>query len=387
MLLTALATAAVWISIAALVYPYLGYPLSLWLLRKRIKERPLPDPPAEWPSVALIVSAYNEAAGIADKIANFRALDYPPERLTLRLGDDCSADATVEIARREAQDDPRIHIRPFHERTGKAGVVNRLVEDCDAELLLMSDATSQHDPAMLKRLVRRLQDPAIGVAGARLIYRRADGSEDTGEGLYWRLESFLRREESRLGQAIQPSGAGYCLRRSDFTPLPPDTLCDDFHLPLSIAATGKDVVVDDEATMVEEMGLDAREEFARRTRIGSGNYQILWRFRHLLWPRNLRLFYVYFSHKVLRWLGFLFMLTAWWGCLALTDSGIYLGLFALQSFMYGLVLVGHWFPAWRKRWRPLRWMHYFVIINLALSLGLVNLLLTRPNGRWEKAAG
>jgi cellulose synthase/poly-beta-1,6-N-acetylglucosamine synthase-like glycosyltransferase len=377
---------AVVFCVAALAHAYVGYPASLWLWRRLKKSRPvIPAEPDNWPRLALIVSAYNEEAGIADKIRNFFELDYPPEKLMLYLGDDCSGDRTVEIARQAIGESPRVRLIARKRRSGKAATVNDLAAQADAEILVMSDATSLHEPASFKRLARWLGDPDIGVAGASLTYVRPDGGPDTGEGLYWKLEMFMRGAESDLGSAMQPSGACYALRKDDFTPLPPDAMCDDFHLPLSVAARGKRIVIDEHAQVSEWLAPDQGAEFRRRVRIGSGNFQILWRFAYLLWPGYGRLWYMYLSHKVLRWLGPLWMLGSLLGCLPLLSFGMAAGWFSIQCTGYALALAAWKFEKLRSASRVLNLMVYFCAINAALALGAIKLATARPSGQWEKA--
>ena len=61
-------------------------------------------PPAELPSVSLIVAAHDEEDVIAAKVANALALDYPRERLEVIVASDGSADRTVELAREAGAD-------------------------------------------------------------------------------------------------------------------------------------------------------------------------------------------------------------------------------------------------------------------------------------------
>lgn len=374
-------------SVLALAHSYLLYPLSLHIWLRFSRHRPeLPPPPEVWPRVAILVSAYNEQAGIAAKIRSFLQLDYPEERIELLIGDDASSDDTLARAQAAAAGSERIRLIPFA-RSGKATVINALMQQTDAEIFVLTDATSRHAPDSIARLARWLTRPEIGVAAASLIYEKPEAApgSDTGEGLYWRLETFMRRAESDLGAAMQPSGACYALRREDARPIPVDSLADDLHLPLSVVAEGKRLIIDPDARVYEELAVDQATEFRRRVRIGTGSFQILSRFVRLLWPGHGRLWYSYVSHKVLRWLGPVWMLVSLLGCLPLLNSGIALGWFSIQLAGYAAVLVAWVFPALRARSRLLNLMYYFCAMNLALAAGGLVFLATDPTGRWEKA--
>ena len=117
-----------WLSLALLVYIYLGYPL-LAGLRAMLMPKPSRRAPIE-PSVSIIVIVHNEAERIAARIENLLALDYPRDRLEIVIGSDGSTDDTVERARRyEARG---VRVRAFREHRGKPAIVNALVPSCAA---------------------------------------------------------------------------------------------------------------------------------------------------------------------------------------------------------------------------------------------------------------
>ena len=86
-----------WLSVAGVLYPYLIYPATLWLLAA-IRRRPA-APPAPLPSVTLIIPVSNEEVRIAKKVVNTAALRYPGELLQILFVSDGSTDRTVELLR------------------------------------------------------------------------------------------------------------------------------------------------------------------------------------------------------------------------------------------------------------------------------------------------
>src|ERR1051325_3285113 len=86
-----------WLSVAAVVYAYVGYPLLLTILSKLA---PKPVKSRFWtPSVTVIIAAYNEERDLAAKLENTLALDYPESRLEVMVTSDCSSDRTDKIHR------------------------------------------------------------------------------------------------------------------------------------------------------------------------------------------------------------------------------------------------------------------------------------------------
>src|ERR1043166_6053736 len=99
-----------WLSVAAVVYAYVGYPLLLTILSK-VAGKPVKS--REWtPSVTVVIAAYNEERDLAEKLENTLALDYPASRLEIMVTSDCSSDRTDEIARSFADRGVRLHRQP-----------------------------------------------------------------------------------------------------------------------------------------------------------------------------------------------------------------------------------------------------------------------------------
>ena len=74
---------------------------AFWLCRQR--DDFVPPAPKQWPSVAVIVPARNEAEGVADTIASLMGQDYPGT-LRVILVDDASTDDTAAVAERAARE-------------------------------------------------------------------------------------------------------------------------------------------------------------------------------------------------------------------------------------------------------------------------------------------
>ena len=65
-----------WASAGLLVYTHVGYPLALAAVAPLRKRRGAQSDAT--PDVSVIVAAYAEQDVIAARVANLRALDYPP---------------------------------------------------------------------------------------------------------------------------------------------------------------------------------------------------------------------------------------------------------------------------------------------------------------------
>src|SRR5204862_8057077 len=86
-----------WGSLAALAWTHALYPAAI-ALAARLHTRHVALDDGYLPSVAVIVTAYNEESAIESRLKNLRGLDYPPELLELVVTSDASTDRTEELA-------------------------------------------------------------------------------------------------------------------------------------------------------------------------------------------------------------------------------------------------------------------------------------------------
>jgi hopene-associated glycosyltransferase HpnB len=138
---------------------------GFWLARDR-DDRGEPDEPAEWPEVAAVVPARDEADVIARSIGSLLAQDYPgPFRVV--LVDDSSSDGTARVAREMADALPQgewltivagAALRSGW--TGKLWAMQQGIETAKAhapKYVLLTDADIAHSPDNLRKLVARAE--------------------------------------------------------------------------------------------------------------------------------------------------------------------------------------------------------------------------------------
>jgi glycosyltransferase involved in cell wall biosynthesis len=79
--------------------------------QRRVKKTPIE------PSVAIIITAYNEEKRIEAKILNTLKLDYPRDRLEIIVASDGSTDRTNDIVRHYVQQEG-VKLLAFDKRRG-----------------------------------------------------------------------------------------------------------------------------------------------------------------------------------------------------------------------------------------------------------------------------
>ncbi len=387
-------TVLFWFAVLAVAFSYVGYPIVL-AASSAIRDafatlrflgggpdRRSGEAEGPWPKVTIAFSAYNEEACIRQKIQNCFAVDYPADRLEVLVGCDGCTDATAEIARSIGGE--RVRVMEFEERTGKANVLSRIVPTSAGDLVVLTDANVMLERGAVRALARRFRDPAVGAVVGRL--RLFDPrSDELGEGFYWKYETFLKHLEGEHGCVLGATGGLYAIRRVLFAPLRPDTITDDFVIPLRIAVRGWRVPFEPGAVAVEETTEDAVREFARRARIGAGNWQALFRVPDVLDPRTGFLFFAFTSHKLVRWATPFLLAIALAAnvSLAVDPGGIYRLFLAAQIAFYAGALGG-----WRGRdgWilRHAGLAHHFVAMNAALAVGFWRFVRGTQSAAWQR---
>jgi cellulose synthase/poly-beta-1,6-N-acetylglucosamine synthase-like glycosyltransferase len=366
-------------SFALLAYAYIGYPGLLWLLGKVTRARPSrAGEPSEWPSVSVIVSAYNEERVIADRLRNLLELDYPRERLEFLIGSDGSTDRTARIV--ESCADGATRLVAFAERRGKASVVNDLVARARGDVVVLTDANTFFHRDAVRALVAALwRHPSACAVVGRLDLRSPAGAGNL-DGTYWRYETWLKTLESHFGTVLGANGAIYAFHRERYRPLPSGAIVDDFLIPMLMRLdAGGEVFFVPAASAYETSPAQVRHELRRRVRIGAGDLQALvWTWRLLL-PWKGMVAFAYFSHKVLRWLGPWLLLTGFAANLALLGSPLFRWLFVGQLGFYGL---GALAPGVSPAASAAR---FFIALNAGLGLGFVRFVLGLQRPFWTTA--
>ena len=372
---------AFWLSVAALIYAYAGYPLLL-LIVSAVRSSPVRRA-AYLPTVTVIIAAYNEERDLAAKLENTLLLDYPKSHLEVMVTSDCSHDRTDEIALSFASRGVRLHRQS--ERLGKTAAQNAAVEKASGEILLFSDATTHYQSDVLRMMVPNFADKEVGCVTGQVIYS-ADAGSTVGEGTrsYWSYEFLLKKYESSIGSLIGVCGCMYSVRKSAYVPLYHEA-CSDFLIATTMVRQGLRAIYDPTAVCLEEPNAEAKKELAVRVRIITQTFSDLWRNRAMLNPLNHGFYAVQLlSHKVLRYLApvFLLMLLLTSGILAARNVW-YASAFALQVAFYFIAVISWLLEKAGVKTSWLALPQYFAITNLASLIAFVKFLRGERYVKWQ----
>jgi poly-beta-1,6-N-acetyl-D-glucosamine synthase len=369
------------------VYNYALYPLIVIGLARLRPARRLPELPKDrstWPSLSLVIAAYNEERVIAGKLENSVSLDYPKERFEIIVVSDGSTDTTHAIAQGFADRGVvALHSPP---RRGKSSALNRGVAAAHGEVVVFSDANNDFAPGALQALARHFADAAVGgVCGVKRIKAAEARQSTTGDSLYWRYESALKEAEGRLGSITNADGEIFAIRRALYVPLDERIINDDTQVTFDLVNQGRRVAYERGAESYEYASISVRDDFYVKVRMVAGGFQSLaWNWRMFVPPR--RLFSLAFlSHKALRWLAPLPLLGIL-ACSLLLWNPLGYVLLAAQVLFYGVAAYG----ARAIRNGPLPTAvyvpFYFTAMNTAALFGLWRFLRRSQGTDWRKAA-
>jgi cellulose synthase/poly-beta-1,6-N-acetylglucosamine synthase-like glycosyltransferase len=374
-----------WISIAIIFYTYVGYGFLVGIWAYLIKSDDKPKDLAFEPEVTLIVPAYNEAAILSTKVKNCLELDYPTDRIQLLFITDGSTDSSAEVLAAYPQ------VKHLHvpARGGKSLAENRAIQHVTTPYIILTDCNTLLNPEAVRVMLAHYRDPRVGaVSGEKHVL--ADGSASgSGEGLYWKYESFLKRCDSKIYSLMGAAGELVSFRTELFAPLEKDTILDDFVQSMRIVGAGYKVVYEPRAYAMEPPSSSLKEEMGRKVRICAGGWQSMARLTSLLNPfRQPVVSFLYISHRVLRWsltpalLALVLPLNAY---LAYNQKGIYIPLLVMQALFYVSSLIGWWLAATGRPAGPTLIPLYFTMMNVAAFRGFGRFLANSQPAAWDKA--
>lgn len=373
-----------WSAVFAILYPYLIYPALIALagfIRPHIVRR------RAWtPTVTVLIPAYNEADCIAATIANKLEQDYPSDRLQIIVVSDGSTDDTDVIARGFATHGVELLRR--ERREGKAAALNEAMRHATGEIVVFSDANSLFARDAIRRMVENFADPDVGYVTGNLHFNaRGNSATSGGNNAYMSYENLLRMMETRVGSVIGVNGGVDAIRRNLYEDIPRN-LITDFVLPLHVISRNRRVVYDERARARETANDELGSEFRMRVRVALRALQGLMYMRQLLNPLNypgtaVRLI----SHKLLRYLAFVFLPIAFVTNMMLVAEPAYALLGTAQVLIYTLAVIGLKPGLSRALHRLTVVPTYFLVTNVAFTIATIKFLLGETMATWQPRAG
>ena len=375
---------------AIVFYTYVGYACVVGILAslKRMAKVGMHSVDDSFqPQVALVVPCFNEGYILHQKVQNSLALNYPAAKLQLVFITDGSTDGSEVLLQQYKQ----VTVLHQPERKGKAAAENRAMALVKADFVIFCDANTTLNADAIKNIVRHFADEKVGAVSGekRVITQDKNSASSAGEGVYWKYESWLKKQDSDLHTTAGGAGELIAFRKSCFTPLPDDTILDDFVASMQIAIKGYKVIYEPEAYAQETASLNVTEETKRKIRIAAGAWQALFRLPQALNPFNDALLaFIFISHKVFRWslapIALVIMIPTSY-ILHVYAGGWFSLFWILQQLFYFLAILGKLFEHKQVRIKLFFIPYYFVVTNYCMIAGFVRFIKGNQSVKWEKA--
>ena len=369
-----------------IVYNYLLYPVILSLLAKKAKSNNnifrLDD---DLPFISILLAVYNEEAVIKEKIESTFKTNYPLEKIEFLIGSDASSDNTEQIITSLLSDYPQIKLTRFSGRTGKPQIINELEKQSKGSILILTDANVFFKENTLFELTKHYKNPDIGLVGGNIINNnvKLDGISNQ-EKTYLAREKIMKFQEGIVwGSMMGAFGGLYSIRKKNYSSVPDKFIVDDFFITMSVIKSSSKAINELDAKAYEDVSNISSEEFRRKIRISTGNFQNLHYFKSLIWNK-FSISFPLISHKVLRWLGpfFLFLISI---------SSSYLS-FQVEFFKWiaMIILIILLSPIWdfilkkmNVNNKFIRFVSHFISMNVALLIGFFNFVFGNATSTWN----
>ena len=375
-----------WTYFLLITHSYIFYPFFTQLYGRKRKNNSLVYTNNEdLPMLSILMAAHNEEAVIEEKIKSILNSDYPPSKIEILIGSDCSTDRTNSIIEYYAKENSEFHFYEFSIRTGKIEIVNFLFKKSIGTILLLTDANVILKKNTLFELVKHFKNPEISLVDSFMEHRnlKSDGIS-VQESNYISNEVNTKYAEGKIwGSLMGPFGGCFAIRKEDFKPVPRNFLVDDFYTCMQVLQARKKCISDENAIVLEDVSNNLKSEFNRKIRISAGNFQNLAKFWPILFRFNGTAF-AFLSHKVLRWLTpffILYLLIVFPFLFQFEANYSYFGLFIL--IMLAALLFDFFLKKINIHLTILRFLTHFTSMNIALFFGFFRYLKGIKTSVWE----
>lgn len=376
-----------WLSFLAIVHPYVTYPVFLFFMTMNKKhDFQYYRNTDNLPFVSIIMAVHNEELIIEKKIISILANNYPDHQYEVIIGSDASTDKTNQIISKFALMHNNFQLVQFTKRTGKVNIINTLVHNAKGEILLLSDADIIFTENTIFELIKYYKDRKIGLVDSNLQkhVQRVSGIS-AQEKFYINYEVLIKNKESLLGGIMMgPFGGAYTIRRELFNNVPNNFLVDDFYINMKVIELGAWCINNLDAVVYDSSSDNIQDEFKRKVRISTGNFQNLKNFVPLLFSRKFLLAFGFFSHKVLRWFGPIFIVLLMISSAFLYQTALFYNYFAILLFFSLIIpIIDYFLREYGIHIILLRFISHYYYMNFGLFIGLLKYIKGVNTNVWE----
>lgn len=376
-----------WFSVFFILYTYVGYPLVLHIVSRLSPQPVRKNSNRPFPSVSIVIAAKNEEKQIEKRLNNLLTQEYPHEKMEIIVVSDGSTDTTQTVVEQlvaaQRSGHAPISCYAYFPSQGKPTALNLGVEKAQGEIVIFADSRQQFERNTVHELVANFADPLIGGVSGELIFLEEGESRIKMQmGAYWKYEKMIRKLESKSGSVVGVTGAVCAIRKFLYQPLPAETILDDVLTPLNIVSQGYRIIFDGQAVAYDFVSQDEQQEWQRKIRTLSGNWQLLSLSPSLRNSLHRRFFWRLFSHKFARLFVPFFLMTLLVS--SIINAGIFYKLTAFGQITFYLTAVSFLFVMPLRRNKMAKLCYFFCVLNAAAFLSFFVWCTGRSGSYWKK---
>jgi cellulose synthase/poly-beta-1,6-N-acetylglucosamine synthase-like glycosyltransferase len=269
-------------------------------------------------------------------------------------------------------------------RRGKTAVLNHLLAETSAEIVVFTDANAMFPPNALRELLKQLDDPTVGLVSGLSDFS-GPASDSRLRNIYYRVLARLKKSEAASSGIAGADGAIYAMRRSLVRELRPD-LINDFAHPIDVALQGYRSTISATAIAAETLE-DASlvTEYRRQVRMTAQALHVVAVYLpDLIRHRRFRYIAVLIRSKVMRWIMapvFVVTIVATSVEAALVGPSVWLVLAAAGWVSVVLGVLGVFFQG-----IAFRAFTYFLLLVAAYSTGILEWIMGNRFVTWQPRA-
>ncbi len=242
---------------------------------KHIRKERLRETLAYWPSIAVIVPAYNEEKVICKTIAS--VLASPNKEFQVIVVDDGSTDSTAHVVRQAYADEQRVKVL-VKANGGKASAANFGLSHTDAEVVVCIDADTVLASDAITLLVRHFSDPSVGAVAGTAIVGNQINLLTRFQAMEYTIGQYLDRRAFALCNAtgVVPGAIGAWRREALLAAggYSTDTLAEDADATFAVTKAGWKVIYEPKAEARTEAPETLRGFLKQRHRWMFGTLQV-----------------------------------------------------------------------------------------------------------------
>lgn len=202
------------------VYVQVFFLLTLFHNRKQIVERTVFPENVEWPAVTVIIPCWNEEDTVVQAVNSLLTIDYPKDKLIIRVIDDGSTDKTWERAQIFEEVENVYLMRK--ENGGKHTAMNLAIETTTTEYVGNLDADAFIEKDTLKKTMWQfLNDPEMMAVSPAVIVNEPKGFLEKAQEVEFNIFILIKKALASMDGVHVTQGQFSMYRKKVFDDLGP----------------------------------------------------------------------------------------------------------------------------------------------------------------------